>query len=356
MNPATDADALEHRVKRAAEHALADHKYVSAIDVLTGMGRLAPSNVEAWRKGRVDCLERVIQGSLAKISRSMSLFREWAIAQGLRPSETVYVRRTRDGTVPLQFSRSGDPDIERSYGTHFVSPELSERKREQLNEKLSSAPDIVVFWTLRDSACSECGTAIEQGGFLTMESDQPLCLACARLDDLEFLEAGDAAMSRRAKKYSTRSAVVVRFSRSRKRYERQGILAEVRAIERAEQECAEDADARAAARQRDAARRSEEDRELVKRIAEQIHAMFPGCPPAEARAIAEHTATRGSGRAGRSAAGRSADDFAIEVAVTAAIRHRHTPYDNLLASGLPRGEARERVAGQVQHTLADWQG
>lgn len=355
MNPTTDADALERRVKRAAEHALADHKYVSAIDVLTGMGLLAPSNVEAWRKGRVDSLESVIQGSLEKISRSMSLFRKWALAQGLRPSETDYVRRTRDGTAPLQFSRNGAPDNERDYRTHFVSPDLSERRREQLNQKLRSAPDIVVFWTLRDSACSECGTAIEQDGFLTMDADQPLCLACARLDDLEFLEAGDAAMSRRAKKYSARSAVVVRFSRSRKRYERQGILAEVPAIERAEQECAQDADVRATTRQRDAARRVEEDRELVKHIAERIRTNFPGCPPAEARAIAEHTATRGSGRVGRSAAGRSVDDVAIELAVTAAIRHRHTPYDELLATGLPRGDARERVADQVQRTLADWQ-
>jgi hypothetical protein len=36
-------------------------------------------------------------------------------------------------------------------------------------------------------------------------------------------------------------AVVVRFSRSRKRYERQGILVERAALERAGQECAEDA-------------------------------------------------------------------------------------------------------------------
>ena len=35
---------------------------------------------------------------------------------------------------------------------------------------------------------------------------------------------------------STLSAVVVRFSRTRKRYERQGILAEPKAIERAETE------------------------------------------------------------------------------------------------------------------------
>jgi hypothetical protein len=67
-----------------------------------------------------------------------------------------------------------------------------------------------------------------------MEAGQPLCLPCARLGDLEFLPAGDAALTRRATKYSARTAVVVRFSKSRGRCERQGILVEKPAIEKAE--------------------------------------------------------------------------------------------------------------------------
>jgi len=57
-----------------------------------------------------------------------------------------------------------------------------------------------------------------------MEGPGPLCLGCADLDHLVFLAAGDAALTRRAKKASALSAVVVRFIRARKRYERQGIL------------------------------------------------------------------------------------------------------------------------------------
>src|SRR5437867_4295835 len=87
-------EALKKRVIRAAEAALAHHQYVSAIDVFGGMGLLVPTHVEAWRKGRIDFLERVIQGNLKKISLSMAMFHEWAQAQGLRPSETAYVRTT----------------------------------------------------------------------------------------------------------------------------------------------------------------------------------------------------------------------------------------------------------------------
>ena len=61
-----------------------------------------------------------------------------------------------------------------------------------------------------------------------------LCLPCAGLADLEFLPAGDTALTRRAAKYSP--------------------LAEPAAIEKAEQEGVEDADERAANREHTAQR------------------------------------------------------------------------------------------------------
>ena len=157
---------LEERVVEAAEAALADHGYVNAVDVLTGMRLLSPSHVESWRKGRLDFLERWIQGNLDKISRSLSFFWQWARDKGLRPSETRYVRVGRDGTVDLRFTASGDPEIERNYRTHFVSPALAGRKLEKLEEKLSQAPRPVVFEIVRDSECTECGAELPKGSML----------------------------------------------------------------------------------------------------------------------------------------------------------------------------------------------
>jgi hypothetical protein len=349
-----EQDRFRSRVVRAAEAALADHAYVSAIDVLCGMGLLASSNLEAWRKGQVGVLEQVIQGNLHKISSSLALFRKWALDKGLQPSETRYVRRTRGGIVDLQFSKSGDPKIEERYRTHYVSPMLSERKQKRLQEKLDQAPELVVFQVIRDSQCSECGAAIEQNSFLLMEAGQPLCLPCANLGDLEFLPAGDTALTRRASKHSGRVAVVVRFSRSRKRYERQGIMVETPALEQAERECTQDAEQRAAARERGAERRREEDQILVASMAKQLATLFPGCPPSEVASIARHTAQRGSGRVGRTAAGRKLDEQALSLAVAAAVRHNHSDYDELLASGADRESARRRVAGRVEEILAAW--
>jgi hypothetical protein len=62
----------------------------------------------------------------------------------------------------------------------------------------------------------------------------------------------------------------------------------------------------------------------------------------------------GSGRVGRSAAGRALDAGAIELAVAASVRHEDTGYDDLLMSGLDRAEARDQVRGHVQGILDEW--
>ena len=239
-------DDLEDRVVRVAEAALEEKKSVTAIDVLEGLGWLPRVRVDEWRQGRIDCLERVVMVNLRKLSAAMRLFRRWARRRGLIPSETAYVARTRDRRS-LRFGVRGDPEIERAYRTHWVSPELSEQKRARLAERRSRAPDLVVISPLKTWTCTGCAGT---GGLLLMEGAGPLCMDCADLDHLVYLPAGDAALTRRARRASRLSAVVVRFSRSRKRYERQGILIEEAALERAEQECLVDEEARARRRQR----------------------------------------------------------------------------------------------------------
>jgi hypothetical protein len=89
-------------------------------------------------------------------------------------------------------------------------------------------------------------------------------------------------------------------------------------------------------------------------VGELIAELFPGCPATEVAAIAEYTAVRGSGRVGRSEAGRNLDEKALTLAVGAAVRHNHTLYDELLASGVDRADARTQIAGKVEEMLAKW--
>jgi len=214
--------------------------------------------------------------------------------------------------------------------------------------------DLVVFDILRDSECAECRKEISAHDFLFMEGGRPLCLACADLDHLTYLPRGDTALTRRARKHSSLSAVVVRFSRARKRYERQGVLVEEAALDRATEECHADVDERLANRERASLRRLEQDRDLAVRMTESILALYPGCPPVEAQAIAVHTSRRGSGRVGRTAAGRALEPEALNAAVMAAIRHRHTRYDQLLMRGYSRQDARDAVHDAISDLLERW--
>jgi hypothetical protein len=342
---------LEQRVVRAAEAALAERQFVSAIDVLLGLGWLAPSLIDEWRQGRVEYLEGVTQANLAKLSAAMKLLPTWAAGQGLVPSETAYVARTRDRRT-LRFSKSGNPDIERAYRTHWVSPARSETKRRRLAERQSRPADLVVVSPIKDWTCTECSGT---GDLLIMEGPGPMCLACADMDHLVYLPSGDATLTRRAKKASGLSAVVIRFSRSRKRYERQGVLVEEVALTQAEKDCLTDEDARARGRRREEASRADHDLVFQAAMAAEIVRLFPGCLTARAEAIAHQAGARGSGRIGRSAAGRALDPRAVTLAVVASVRHENTGYDELLMSGVPRTAAREQVRGEVQRILGSWQ-
>jgi hypothetical protein len=212
--------------------------------------------------------------------------------------------------------------------------------------------DLVVVSALKAWTCSRCGS--DDDGLLIMDDGGPVCMACADMDHLVFLASGDAALTRRARKASGLSAVVVRFSRARRRYERQGVLVEEAALVQAEELCLVDEEARARRRERDAERRAAQDVDLQVRMAAEIRRLFPGCSPERAESIARHAAERGSGRVGRSAGARALDTGAFELAVAASVRHEDTPYDDLLMSGVDRDEARDRIRDQVHRVLDDW--
>jgi hypothetical protein len=222
MNP-ENRSKLAERVISAAEAALAAQHYVSPIDVLVGIRWLDPGAVKRWQRGQIEYLEGAVQTKLSRISEAMKLFRSWATEKELRPSETHYVAKTPQRQA-LRFNKSGDPTVERLYRTHWISGELSARKQERLAEQASRPPELVVIQPLNaDWECHRCGGT---GDLLVMEKPGPACLRCVGLDDLEFLPAGDALLTRRVKAKSARHAVVVRFSKNRGRYERQGLLVE----------------------------------------------------------------------------------------------------------------------------------
>ena len=123
---------------------------------------------------------------------------------------------------------------------------------------------------------------------------------------------------------------------------------------RAEKECKGDEADRKISRDRAAVVRERADKEYMAQFSKQIRMQYPGCPTQEAEAIAGHACRKYSGRVGRSSAARAFDAEAIELAVKAHVRHKHTNYDQLLSNGWERTEARSAVIEKLDQIMREW--
>jgi len=221
---------------------------------------------------------------------------------------------------------------------------------------MNETTEIKVFISHRDSKCDECGDELGRSAWITLQQEKgAVCLACSDLDHLVFLPTGNAALTRRARKHSTLSAVVLKFSRAHGRYERQGLLVEEEGLQKAEAECLADADARERRRGREVERRAELDQQYIRAFATRVRKLFPHCPPQRELEIAEHACRKYSGRVGRSAAAKNFDEAAVRHSVIAHIRHRETNYDQLLAQGYDRHDARALARSHIDEILTRWQ-
>ena len=90
------------------------------------------------------------------------------------------------------------------------------------------------------------------------------------------------------------------------------------------------------------------------RFVERIRHLYPGCPSDRPEEIATYACQKYSGRVGRSAAAKRLDEEAVRPAVATHVRHHETRYEELLARGLERWDARDQVRAQVDRVLARW--
>lgn len=350
-------DGLNERVIAAAEAALRHESAVSAFDVLTRMGWLYPGHVDLWlrRHPSYPHIEAWMQSRRPRRVNVIRHFEAWAQAAGLVRVPQRYLPKTLwDKDQELQITPDGDPAMEALYRTAFARPETAAKRSDQAASAEPAKTELVAFTVFREEPCQECGRELVKGDLVVMDGMRPVCLACADLDHLVFLPSGDAALTRRARKHSALSVVVLEFNRRRRIQQRRGLLVTSAGLEKAETECLADEEVRARRRERALIRRQALDAGYVARVTACIQELFPRCPRKEAVSIAEHTCVRGSGRIGRSAAAKEQDAEAITLAVRAHIRHAHTSYDELLASGIDRDSARAQVREAVDDMARAW--
>jgi hypothetical protein len=115
-------DPLYARIAHAADDILRRGRVVMPVDVLVGMDLLTRQHLEDWRCGRTPYLERVINCNLARLARLLRILRFHAHDLNLKPSLTVYMRSGSGAKQRLRFTKTGDPQLEEAYATHFVWP------------------------------------------------------------------------------------------------------------------------------------------------------------------------------------------------------------------------------------------
>lgn len=215
--------------------------------------------------------------------------------------------------------------------------------------------EIIVFISSKDTVCDDCGQLIPKNEYIKLTKNRKsYCMTCSDLNHLVFLPSGDACISRRAKKYSTLSALVMKWSKRRRRNERQGILATEEAIIKAEKECLDDFELREVRKKRNAERRKIIDKKYVEDFAKIIKVLYPNCPKDANKKIAEHACEKYSGRVGRSANAKEFDPEMIKLAVIAHIRHTKTDYDSLLMKGYSKKKARSAIQPKLEKVLMEW--
>jgi len=117
--------------------------YATPVDVLMDIGVLPKKQYEEWRFGRVCFLEAVCTVNLRKLSFIMRQMMVYARKSGLKPSFCYYKRwavKKKNGqghkpVLPLRFSKSGNPEIERWYATHFVDVKKAAMLKEAAQAK-----------------------------------------------------------------------------------------------------------------------------------------------------------------------------------------------------------------------------
>ncbi len=133
-------DKLYPAVARAVAEILKTESVVAPVDVLLRMQRITKQQVEDWRFKRIAYLERVTIGGLGKMYRILRILELHARSLNLKPSQTVY-RKWGKGRkrIVLQFSKSGDRNLEKAYSRHYLAKAQRSKDAPRLHQETESS-------------------------------------------------------------------------------------------------------------------------------------------------------------------------------------------------------------------------
>jgi hypothetical protein len=105
---------FQSKLSNVTSELMQEKGYISFVDVFMKLGYLDPKYYENWRMKQVPYLERVIKINLGKINFIMKTVRRNCLHGKLKPSWTGYKSWGKGRKINLRFSKTGEPNIERS--------------------------------------------------------------------------------------------------------------------------------------------------------------------------------------------------------------------------------------------------
>lgn len=135
------------KVHSSVYHQCQKRGYAAPVDVLMDVGVLDKKKYEDWRFGRIPYLEAACTCNLRQLSFIMSQIRAYTKKAGYKPSLCYYKqwgtkKKTGQGHKPvrqLRFSKSGNPEIEKAYATHYVDGQIIEKLKEEHLQKIQDS-------------------------------------------------------------------------------------------------------------------------------------------------------------------------------------------------------------------------
>ncbi|MCX6272950.1 MAG: hypothetical protein NTU44_17400 [Bacteroidetes bacterium] len=129
---------LEKKINSIVRELIDKQGFISSTDVLIKLGYLLQIDYENWRKGKIENLEKKCHVNLGKLTTINRILRQISGKMKLEPALTAYNKHGKGPKMRLQFSKSGEENIEKACSTHYVN----KFRINQLNElKRNPVPD-----------------------------------------------------------------------------------------------------------------------------------------------------------------------------------------------------------------------
>ncbi len=117
-------DKFYPKVVKAVDEILTDKDVVKTTEVFIKIGMLEKKKMDEWKAGRVPYLEKVLSGSLSKLSRVLSILHFHVHDMNLVPQHNV----KKNGKTVLIYSKSKSPKLEKAYSFEYKNISKSRNK------------------------------------------------------------------------------------------------------------------------------------------------------------------------------------------------------------------------------------